>query len=111
MPTPHPRLTVIVYPSVEESIEKLMEAADLHKSAIIKEALEVGIGMLEHKYGLTSSRRVSEMTEEQLRTIVRQEVAAVAKISSSNSTPEQLQRFLDNAIRDAVSQAKTNRLI
>jgi predicted DNA-binding protein len=62
----HPRLSVTLHPSVEESIEKLMEATGLHKSAIIKEALEVGINSIEHKYGLTTSRRVSEMTQDEL---------------------------------------------
>jgi hypothetical protein len=56
-----------------------MEVTGLHKSAIIKEALEVGIGVLEHKYGLVSSKRVSEMTEDNLRLLVQQELAGLVK--------------------------------
>ncbi len=76
MPSPHPTQSVILYPDVQEAIAKLMETTGQHKGAILKEALKLGLSVLEDRHGLTSSRRVSEMTEEQLRAIVRQEVAA-----------------------------------
>jgi hypothetical protein len=79
MPTPHPTQSVILYPQIQAAIAKLMQATGQHKSAVLKEAVEVGLSVLQDRHGLTSSKRVSEITEDQLRSIVRQEVAVALR--------------------------------
>jgi|GEM_PF-3099238 len=106
MPTPHGRVTIITPPDTEVSIADIMKATGHHKSAVLKEALDLGLIALKDKHQLTSSKRVSEMTEEQLRAIVRQEVAAVVQISGYDSPPQQLQRIIDKARQDATKNTK-----
>jgi hypothetical protein len=46
MPTKHTRIGAMVYPHTDADIERLMELTGHHKSAIIREALEVGAKVL-----------------------------------------------------------------
>ena len=46
MPTKHTRIGAMVYPHTDAEIEQLMKLTGHHKSAIIREALEVGAKVL-----------------------------------------------------------------
>ena len=97
MPTPHGRVTIITPQETEVAIADLMEATGRHKSAVLKEALHLGLTALKDKHNLTSSKRVSEMTEEQLRAIVREEVAAANQFD-----PVAFKEAFDKKLRESL---------
>jgi hypothetical protein len=116
MPTPHGRVTIITPPETEVAIAELMKATGRHKSAVLKEALDLGLTALKDRHQLTASKRVSEMTEDQLRAIVRQEIATALReeikvnheikieTNDSNSTANQLRQIMANAAKDATGR-------
>jgi len=66
MPTPHARATIITPPDTEAVIEELMQVTGRHKSAVLKEALDLGLAAMRDNNGLTSSKRLVAMTKDEL---------------------------------------------
>jgi metal-responsive CopG/Arc/MetJ family transcriptional regulator len=76
MQTKMVRISVPIQQSIAERLDAIAEEQCLSTAAVVRKLVDIGLSELK-----SSSRRVSEMTEEQLRAIVRQEVSEAVGIT------------------------------